>query len=95
MKHLGWALAAFTAAFFVGCKEPVWTKEDKKEFKSNCVNNVAEDLEYQQGLTYCQCALEYATSTYQDPDEARNLTKEDQKIITERCLKKAREVARD
>ena len=81
-------VAALTAAFFVGCKEPVWTKKDKEEFKTNCVNKHSERLTYEEGLAFCECALDYVTSTYNDPEEARNLTKKDQEAITENCFKK-------
>ncbi len=84
--HTFLTIAAFSAAFFVGCKEPVWTKQDKEEFKNNCVNNNAEALTYEEGIAFCDCALEYVTSTYNDPEEARNLTQKDQENITERCI---------
>jgi hypothetical protein len=81
-------VAALIAAFFVGCKEPVWTKKDKEEFKTNCVNKHSERLTYEEGLAFCECALDYVTSTYNNPEEARNLTKKDNDVITGRCFKK-------
>lgn len=81
-------VAALAAAFFVGCKEPEWTKKDKEDFKQNCVNKNSERLTYEEGLAFCECALNYVTSTYNDPEEARNLTKKDQEAITKNCFKK-------
>ena len=76
----------FFLLVFSSCEDPVWTPQHEKEFYSNCVNQVSESLTYEDGQEYCNCALQYVKDNYPNPDEARNLKQEDQKVITETCL---------
>lgn len=77
-----------STAIISSCNTQGWEANDEARFVSNCITSNRENMTQETAETFCNCALEYAKSSYESAKEAQERMGEaDMLEIQKKCLR--------